>query len=343
MFARGLRRSEDVYALIVATIINDLGKSKSMWQKVKKRLSLAGRTPNHDKVLYKAAELGLVELMLDFPPSSQCYTTLMHGLRLGSGLNVAQFAQAENVPAFLLAIQEIGLDKHDLTLKFLKIVLDVAGAQGHIDSRSCLTLTEPLWQSYRDVWEALLGLVEGRLSRREAYDQVLDGRARLIKKAGFRRLRIQDKSERALLRLLCLARAYSVKDASIVDEAARFMGSSELSNLVEGLSRDGINDGGAVTPYYGPSLFAVALRELGSASYEQTKNALSAILRLLSRVYGGLTLPNDGTGRVIECNLHFVQETLKSQAFLDDPTVLDQIEIPKGAYGDALKPTSTGL
>ena len=339
MFVQGLQGSEDIYALIVATMINDLGKDNMLWQAVKERQSPEAHIPNHDEVLYQAAELDLVPLMLDFPPSSQCYVSLMRGLRLGSGLNVAQFAQAENVPASLLAIQGLGSDKHALTLKFLEIVLDVAGAQGHIDSRSCLTLTEPLWQSYRGVWAALLGLVEQRLSPREAYDEVLDERARLLAQAGFRHLRTQDKGDRALLRLMCLTRAYSAEDATVLDEALGSMGNSELYNLVEGLSKDGINDGDAIIPYYGPSLFAVTLRQLGSASREQTKKALSAILRLLSRVYGGHTLTNVGTGRVIECDLHFVQETLKSQAFLDDPTVIDQVEIPEDAYGYALEST----
>ena len=336
MFLEGLQGSEEVYALIVATMINDLGKDDALWQEVKGLRRVGEHIPNHDEVVYQAAQLGLVPLLSDFPAAGSCYTSLMRGLRLGSGLNVPQLAQAENVPASLLAIEGLKSDIGALTLKFFEIILDVAGAQGHIDARCCLTMTEPVFQSYGGVRKALFSMIEQRLSPREAYDQVLDQRANLLSQLGFRHLRIREKRDRSLLRLLCLARAYSLKEAQILDKALSSMSSSQRDVLVNGLSVDGIDDGDAIIPYYAPSLFAVAFRRLRS-SEQKIFEAVQAILRLLSRVYASHNSPEDTAGRVIECDLHFVQETLKSEAFTNDPSVLDNVEIPKNAYGDALE------
>ena len=342
VFLEGLQSNEDVYALVVATLVNDLGKDDSLWEEVQGLLPRRRHRPNHDEILYLAAHLGLVPLIADFPSSSPCRASLDKGMRLGSNLNVAQLAQAENVPASLLAIHSLDSDRHALTLKFFEILLDVAGAQGHLDSRCCKTMTEPLYHSYSAIREALFGLAKGALTARDAYDTVLSRKADTLVQTGFKLLRIDHPKERALLRLLCMARASSYEEAETIDIAFGTIGHRELTSLVDGLSVDGIQDGDAIIPYYAPSLFAVLLRHLQKSSREKTIAVLQAMFRFLSRVYAG-TKPMDGRpGRVIECDLRFAQAILKSTAFIDNPCVLDDVQIPQDAYGDAIDTGSLG-
>ncbi|MCJ1326444.1 hypothetical protein MMC10_003108 [Thelotrema lepadinum] len=335
IFHDGLQSSEDIYALIVATLINDLGKDDSLWEEVQELLPKKRHQPNHDEVLYLAAQLGLVPLMSDFQNPSPCRTSLNKGLRLGSNLNVAQFAQAENVPASLLAIHGLGSDRHALNLKFFEILLDVAGAQGHLEARCSKTMTEPLYQSYSAIREALFGLSEGDLCARDAYDTMLSRKADTLLQSGFRRLRTDHQRERALLRLLCMARASSYDEAEVIDTALGTIGNQDQNFLVDGLSVDGINDGDAIVPYYAPSLFAVLFRHLQEPSKDKTVEVLRAVLRFLSRVYAGTKPMSGRPGRVIECDLRFAQTILKSTAFIKNPSVLDDVQIPKDAYGDA--------
>ena len=342
VFLEGLQSNEDVYALVVATLVNDLGKDDSLWEEVEGLLPRRRHRPNHDEILYLAAQLGLVPLMSDFPNSSPCRASLDKGLRLGSNLNVAQLAQAENVPASLLAINSLDSDGHALTLKFFEILLDVAGAQGHLDSRCCKTMTEPLYHSYSAIRDALFGLAKGALSARDAYDTVLSRKADTLEQTGFRLLRIDHPRERALLRLLCMARASSCEEAETVDIAFDTIGLKELNSLVDGLSVDGIQDGDAIIPYYAPSLFAVLLRHLQNSSREKAITALQAMFRFLSRVYAGTKPMSGRPGRIIECDLRFAQAILKSKVFIDSPCVLDDVQIPQDAYGDAIDAGSLG-
>ena len=53
------------------------------------------------------------------------------------------------------------------------------------------------------------------------------------------------------------------------------------------------------------------------------------------------TAPSPGTpGRVIECNLYFILESLDSRVFIVTPSILDDIEVPAAAYGDPIDTTA---
>ncbi|KAI4155054.1 MAG: hypothetical protein LQ340_001269 [Diploschistes diacapsis] len=340
MFREDLRNTEEVYALIVAITINDLGKDDSLWKEVQALQPPRKSQPNHDEIIYLAAQLGLVPLMSDFHDSSTCHLSIIRGLRLGSSLNFAQFAQAENVPASLLAIQCLQSDRHALKLKFLEILLDVAGAQGHLEARCCMTFTEPFYQTYAAMRHALFHLIEGTLSPRDAFDTVLRQRADMLTQAGFRQLLVEKAGDRALLRLFCMARTSLFEDAQLIDIAFSSLKDTELTALVDGLAVDGIDDGDAVIPYYAPSLFAVLFRQFQDLSAERATEAIAVTMRFLGRVFRG-TKPLAGRpGRVIECDVRFAQDTLKSNAFINNPSILDDLVIPLEAYGDALDANS---
>ena len=344
MFIEELQNGEEVYTVIVAIMTNDLGKDDLLWKETQALLPNTDQKPNHDRILYLAAQHEQVPLLLSFADSSPYPASLMKGLHLGASLNVAQLLQAENVPASLLAVRNVGMDGHTLKLKFFEILLDIAGAQGHIDSRCCRALTKTLYQSLFAARAALLRMAEGTLSARNAYDLVLDRRAETLSQCGFTSLNVEEKIDRALLRLMCMARAASHNIAKIVEEAFVSLRESEFNLLVKGLSVDGIDDGDAIIPYYAPSLFAIAFRHLKTKWQSDPTfypiPIIKAILRLLSRVYSEWLSTNGGSGRVVECDLHFVRNILNRE-FIDKPCVLDGVKLD-GKYGEPLDATRIG-
>ena len=314
---------EEVYALIVATIINDLGKNPALWEDIRSYLAPGKSPTNHDDIIFHAARLEKIPLISEFPRRSSCRTSLMLGLSLGSFLNLS-------------AIRRLQSNSHAFILKFFEIILDVAGAQGHIDSRSCLTITEPLYRSFFSIRKTLADLMAHKLSLQQAYNATLQQKASLISDQGFRSHEVDRPQDRALLRLLCIGRVSSLEDANLFDTAFASLDPIVQSSLVNGLSVDGVDDGTAIIPYYAPALFAIALSRVRALSSAHLINTLSALMSFLARIYRG-TCPEPGySGQVIECDLRFAQDVLKSEAFLKDPQVLDLLEIPKEAYSERI-------
>jgi hypothetical protein len=98
-----LRTAEDIDAMIVMLLINDLGKVKRYREFIEKTTHRT--VVDHDEVLF----LGLSELPELIPSFLRLLPVqkvrIMDGLKMGSHLNVGQFAQAENLPANLSGVR----------------------------------------------------------------------------------------------------------------------------------------------------------------------------------------------------------------------------------------------
>ena len=331
LFLKGLRNEADVYALLVSTVVNDLGKDPMLPKKVAKYVPKYTHNPNHDLVAYIAAKNGLLPL-IDEVKDTEYHGMLLQGLLFGSEVNIAQLAQAENVPGNLKIVKE-ELAGHEQTfaLKFMELILDVAGAYGHIDSRSAKPMTEPVYQGYKVSRQALLDIINGKCSVREGYDEVLSFRAQLLAKDSYRSLRVEDPSERALLRLLTMGRTFTKDQAELFEEAFAGLDGTRRQLLVYGLNVDGFEDGVAIVPYYSPALFSETLKNTTDSPQETQIAALSSLMRFLTRIYAG-TKPTPGTkGRVLECSVAFVQDIIKGDEFRKDPSVLDDVDIPEAS------------
>ncbi|MCJ1485266.1 hypothetical protein MMC06_005440 [Schaereria dolodes] len=324
-FVEALEDPEDIYLLLIATVLNDIGKDTHLSFEVE---AVAGRSiqhDNHDRIVYAAAELGMLPLLEEF--SGIRKSNLILGLRFGSELNAAQLAQAENVPGSLKGALVMRDHKPAFALKYLELILDVAGSDGHVDSRSAKQMIEPVCQAYITTQEVLHKIVEERMSLRAGYDQVLTKRGDLLCEHGFRPLTISSTTERALLRLLTMGRTASKDQAEWFAQAFDDLPDGIRRALVFGLSVDGHNDGRAVIPYYMPALFAEALKNLSTTVVSEKVAGLASLMRFLSRVYDG-TKPMPGeVGVIVEYNLSFAQDTIKSKAFRTDPTILDKLPV----------------
>lgn len=327
LFLNGLPQPVDKFNLITSTIINDLGKDPSLADEVSEITGLGPKAINHDQVIYEAAKANLIPCILRLDEKHK--GELFLGLKLGSTLNGAQLAQAENVPGNLEGLLEMKGERHAFELKFLELILDVAGAAGHVDARCAKMMIEPVAQAYLITYEVALEIIEGRCTLREGYDKVLTRRAELLAESGFRLLSVEDKHERSLLRMLLMSRTADKDQAQLFSDAYDALPLAIRKGLNNGLNVDGYNDGRAILPYYMPAMFSEGLENVSKEPNERKIEAVSSLMRFLTRVLDG-TRPSPGQkGSIVERNLMFARDTIQSEEFREDPSVLDKIEIPK--------------
>ncbi|EZF34619.1 hypothetical protein H109_07531 [Trichophyton interdigitale MR816] len=326
----GLPHPYEIYALLVAIAVNDLGKDDSLQTSVAK---ITGQTyDNHDEVLLAAANAQMIPSINTLQPDLR--SDLILGLEVGSSANLAQLAQAENVPASLESIYAMRDRERAFFLKYMEVLLDIAGAAGHIDSRSAGVMVEPVFRSYLAVYDALVGAISGILSLNQAYDHVLTCRARILEESGFRRISTRVPEERALLRLLTMGRVADISLAGCFSEAFANLTENIRKDLVAGLGADGLNMKPAILPYYAPGLIAEALRSCAGSSENQKIHVVGALMRFLARVYRETASkapehPKRETPKVIEVDLSFAQQVVSGENFRLDPSVLDAVPIPR--------------
>jgi hypothetical protein len=327
IFKDGLKEQADLFNLLTSTIINDLGKDPALAEDVSKITGLPPDAINHDMVIYEAAKADMIPCIRRLDPKHK--EELLLGLKLGSTLNGAQLAQAENVPGNLEGLLEMKGHRHAFDLKFLELILDVAGAAGHLDARCAKMMIEPVAQAYLTTYEVALDIIEGRSTLREGYDKVLTQRAQLLVEKGFRQLSVKDAQERALLRMLMMSRTADADQADLFSNAHDALPLVIRTRLHNGLNVDGYNDGKAILPYYMPAMFSETLENVAREPLPRKIEAMSSLMRFLTRVLDG-TRPMPGKeGKVVERNLMFARATIRSEEFKQNPTVLDKLKIPE--------------
>ena len=276
---------DQLLALIVSIVVGDLGKDHQLAKDVKAAGGDLAEADNHDEVVYVAAELGMLEPLNLL--SAELKLDVKMGLQVGSKLNIPQLAQAENVPGSLESVLLLEGYERAFSLKYLEILLDVAGAGGHENSSGAIRMIEPVYQAFTIGRKGLLDIIAGTSSLREGYDQVLRHRGELLEADGFRALSTSHPESRALLRLLAMGRVADQTLAQTFDAAFSSLTAAVRRRLVSGLNVDGYEDGEAIIPYYMPALFSEALRSTKTSSTEIQTQALASLMRFMARVYGG--------------------------------------------------------
>jgi hypothetical protein len=326
LFKDGLQEKADLFNLLTSTIINDLGKDPSLAEDVSKITGLPPDAINHDMVIYEAAKADIIPCIRKLDRNHK--EELFLGLRLGSTLNGAQLAQAENVPGSLEGLLEMRGHRHAFDLKFLELILDVAGAAGHLDARCAKMMIEPVAQAYLTTYEVALDIIEGRSSLREGYDTVLTRRAEMLAEKGFRLLSVKDPQERALIRMMLMSRTADTEQAELFSNAFDALPLSVRRRLVNGLNVDGYQDGKAILPYYMPAMFSEALENVSREEPPKKVEAMSSLMRFLTKVLDGTRSTPGKEGKVVERNLMFARDLIRGKVFRENPSVLDELTIP---------------
>jgi hypothetical protein len=322
-FLENLQSPADTIALLVATVVNDLGKDPNLATDFASVTGQSLEGLNHDMVVYEAARADMIPCIRQLDPPHKA--EVMLGLQCGSELNPAQLAQAENVPGSLGGLLIMRGNRHAFALKYMELLLDVAGAAGHVDPRCAKPMTEPVFQAYNTTREALLDVIAGRCSLRQGYDKVLTKRGLMLQETGFRPLSVTSRSERALLRLLTMGRTADKTQAELFATAFDSLPGGTRERLIDGLSVDGYKDGKAILPYYMPALFAEGLK---NSKQGGEVRSVEALMRFLARVVGGTRPAPGNKGEVVERNLLFARSVIGGAGFREDPNVLDGLEIP---------------
>ncbi|PKX93591.1 uncharacterized protein P174DRAFT_459751 [Aspergillus novofumigatus IBT 16806] len=321
LITRNLQNPEDIYSLLVAIVIDDIGKDSTLATNDE-----AEAEANHSEVVYHAARADRIPALGGFPTS----------LQIGSKLNLSQLVQGECVPESLSVLRSIGESEGGYEMRAMVTLLDVAGAGAHRDARGCAMMTESVCRAYLRTIEVVGKFIGGNIpTERACYDRILMDRAELLHEKGFPLLSIDNAEDRALLRLLCMGRGDSLESAEMFQTAFQILPESTRRRLVDGLSVDGISDGVAIVPYYAPGLLAEVMRSAHNKEHSCIVAALSAFLRFLARVFDG---PRPGADGIQERDLSFVQDVIKSDRFGDDPSILDTVRLPWMASSDAIDP-----
>lgn len=315
---------ESIYALLVAIAVNDLGKNNDLAELV---TSITGQTfRDHDGVVYAAAKEHLFPSLESMGPA--LHSDLLLGLELGSRLNIAQFAQAECVTASLKGVTIMSGRDRALAMKLMEVILDVAGASGHVDTYCAAQMTEPVFQTFLVVHESLFNILSGRISPEQGYNRVLLSRVEMLREAGFqRRLSIHDPADRALTRLLTMGRVVDAERANCFALAFDNLTPETQKSLVNALNVDDTSGQVSILFSYAPAIISQALKNTTGNDHQVL--VLSALMRFLARIY---THEKAHPGRrdcsVRDICLSFAQETIKSDGFRKNPRLLDYLPIP---------------
>lgn len=270
-------------AMVVYTIINDLGKIEAVIQKAK---ALGVEDIDHDKVLVRVLETSS-KISPSFNNLPQKYKQLiLEGLN--AEFNLGQYAQAENVPGSLSKLS--GLSQEALDFCLIHTLFDVAGAAGQFVQNGSVVLSEATYQSFKLAMETLRNVqAEGVVNTYNAY---------LLRKAAT--LGIDSLYHNKMItRLCCMLRISSHEQAQIVSDVVEELKDSPQRNIIHILDKEigetGV-DGWATLTYYAPAILANLLK--GKADQEY-KDALKAGLSTLAIIYQEsrmITRKRDGNG-----------------------------------------------
>lgn len=308
-------------------VINDLGKDPQLAVDYKSKTGNDISGLNHDIILLKAVEAGLVDCLDRLPAIHK--SNIVRGLKLGAEFNFGQLAQAENVPASLAGLLDIKKDDAMFSFRFMEQILDISGAAGHSDWTCAKKMIEPICHAYHNSYDAATGIISGEVGLRDGYDLILVRRGELLQAQGFQKLDVKESQDRALMRLLCMGGVIDLATANIYDKAWLSIHESTRSGLIESLSLDGEVGNPAVQATYFPALLSKALDSACAKNEDGKVRTLRSCFRYLQRVLKIHESINIGKITVVERDLqHIVNDVITSPGFQEDPDILDNVQIP---------------
>ncbi|KAI0195236.1 hypothetical protein EV127DRAFT_182094 [Xylaria flabelliformis] len=329
VFKAGLNSEDNLTALITSIVVNDLGKDPQLAADYHSKTSEDISAQNHDLILLKAVEAGLVPSFDRLPENDKA--DIRRGMKLGAEFNFGQLAQAENVPVCLTALLEIRGHSRAFELRFMELLLDIAGASGHEDWTCAKRFLQSTLDTYQNVYDAAQAVVSGSMGLRDAYDLVLVRRSQMLREKGFRHLDIAKAEDRALMRLLCMGGVANLSAAQLYDSLWVDLEIETKTSLISDLNIDGSVDQPAVLPTYAPALLRKGVDANGPGSTDEKRKRLRSLLRYLCRVLKLTGAHIDGSVVVIERSLlTVVQDIVGSEDFWANPEILEAKEVPEG-------------
>ncbi|CAP92592.1 hypothetical protein E8E15_005115 [Penicillium rubens] len=319
LYTQLIKDANALFTLITSIIINDIGKDPQLATDCHAKTGVDFSTLNHDAILLVACKAGLVPSLDQLP--GQYRDDVLRAIELGATFNFGQLAQAENAPASLSGLHRMKGHDRSFRLRFMEQLLDIAGAAGHMDWTCAKKLTQPIFDSYRNVYDVCEGVIAGTLTVRSGYDLILIRRAKFLRDKDVRRFQVEENpGDRALMRLFCMGNVTTQEKALLYEDAWRALEDPVRETLANALNLDGRRSEPAVQPTYMPALL----------DRIQDVNALVCTLRYLAQVLSA-TDDADPSAVVIERSVYSaLKQFVESDEFREDPTILERVEVPDG-------------
>ncbi|KAH6620594.1 hypothetical protein C7974DRAFT_458918 [Boeremia exigua] len=329
---QGIQTPQDLFALVMSVIVNDLGKDPELAADYRKRTGKNVSHLNHDMILLLAVREGLVPCLNRLPSAHKA--DIIRGMELGAEYNFGQLAQAEAPPVCLERLRSMSSHERAFDVRFQEQLLDIAGAAGHMDWTCAKKMIEPICIAYRDVYDASKRVITSECNLPQAYDLVLERRAQRLSKLGFRLLAITDQQDRALCRLLCMGGVANSHTAQLYETTWVELEEPVRAFLVTSLNAEGSTVEPAMQPTYMPALLTRGLAAAASQDSDKQKEVLHIMFQYLARV---LEMPGGSPSvSVLERNLLFVVKAVPSDPdFIARPDILLGAGIPKAEIARA--------
>jgi hypothetical protein len=311
--------ANELFTLITSVIINNLGKDPQLASDCRAETRNDISALNHVAILLVACKAGLVPSLAQLPDQNR--DDVLRAIEVGTTFSFGQFAQTENAPACLSSLRRLKDNYRCFRLRVMEQLLEVAGAAGHVDWTCAKKLTQPVFESYRDVYDACEGVIAGTMSVRSAYDLVLIRRGVSLRQKDVRLFNVEkNPDDRALMRLFCMGNVTTNEKALLYEDAWRALEDPVRESLRNALNLDGKRGEPAVQPTYMSAL----LDRMQDVSY------LVCSLRYLAQVMNARDIA-DASALVIERSVYEVlEQVVDSEEFQKDPTFLEKVDVPDG-------------
>ncbi len=287
-----IKTPQDADTILAFTMINDLGKIKEFVENIE--IHTQCKVKDHDEALLIALKT-IPDKIPSFNRLSKIdQIDIINAL--DADFNLGQFVQGECLPANLSKVKTIGNRAMDLYLAHM--FYDVAGAAGHVVPNGSLVMNNNVFNSYMQG----INSIKENISKdeEETYDSFLS------KKAQDYSLPFNTDKEKAIVRLGVMSRAYTPKDASEVIKAFSNLSLEEQQNLLDGLSRDGINKKGVLL-YYSPAFIQNAI----NAKSDNKEEMLTKAYSIMSKIYANY-LGKDNNNLVQIVSLADIANTIRN-------------------------------
>ncbi|KAJ5135081.1 uncharacterized protein N7515_004359 [Penicillium bovifimosum] len=318
-YTKTITDADELFTLITSLVIKNLGKDPHFALDCRAKTGNDISALNHDAILLAACKASLVPSLAQLSEKNR--DDVLRTIELGASFNFGQLAQAENAPVSLGGLRRLKDHEHSFRLRFMLQLIEVAGAAGHMDWTCAKRLTQPVFESYRAVYDACEGVIAGTLSVRNAYDMVLIRRGEALRQDGVRLFNIEkNPDDRALMRLFCMGNVTTNDKALLYEDAWRALEDPVRESLRDALNLDGKRGEPAVQPTYMPAL----LDRTPDVDY------LVRTLCYLARVMNARDV-EDPSALVIERSMYDVlEQVVDSKEFRNDPSLLEKVDVPDG-------------
>lgn len=250
----GLSAKEMVEALETALVLGDIGKSEKARQ-VFEAYGI-GYYPDHDD--FHEAAMPIIEKNPSLSPSFTKLPLSAKNLLVKSAnlIHYGHVTHLEGQAGMFSKLKQSGVAINDpmaLSFDFFAHICDTAGALGHVNNRSSIVYTQPVYQAKQAVIEAINELVDPSKTESDAYRYYLTTRAAWL---GFNP---KDEVDCVLTRMGAMLRLFTPEEGDILKKAFFTLDQACREQIITQLSIQNNNP----TPTYMPAVLINLSNQLG--------------------------------------------------------------------------------